>query len=171
MALMANDLPITFLYQFLADVEFRNQCLQRVDDPVVHQTFENFCDKLGRDQAQAAGSTLRRVLLLSFSPCARRTPGQPDCWLNFRRIMDEGKAIIINLGNINHDQTRKLIGAMLMVQLEQAALSRTDLAPSERTPFDLLVEVDVGAPRPLSPDGRCKAPRPGAGEDQDCDGG
>ncbi len=139
MALIANDLPITFLYQLLADGEFRGRCLHKVGDPLVHQAFESF-DKLGREQVQAAGSTLRRAFLLSFSPLARFTLGQPENWLNFRKIMDAGKSIIINLGNINDHETRKLLGAMLMVQLEQAALSRTDIPPSERTPFALLVD-------------------------------
>lgn len=139
MCLIANDLPITFLYQLLADGDFRKQCLERVTDPLVHQTFDSF-EKLGRDQVQAAGSTLRRAFLLSFSPLARLTLGQPQNWLNFRQIMDSGKSIIINLGNINDHETRKLLGAMLMVQLEQAALSRTDLLPSQRTPFTALVD-------------------------------
>jgi hypothetical protein len=139
MVLIANALPITFLYQLLADTEFRRRCLKRVADPLIHQTFDSF-DKLGRDQVQAAGSTLRRAFLLSFSPLARYTLGQSENWLNFRQLMDDGRAIIINLGNINDHETRRLLGAMLLVQIEQAALSRTDQAPSERRPFTLLVD-------------------------------
>lgn len=139
-ALIDNDLPITLLYQLLTDAEFRSACLVKVDDSLIHQTFENYFDKLGRDQTQEAGSTLRRAFLLSFSPYARLTLGQPENWLPFRQWMDEGKAIIINLGNINDHETRRLIGAMLMVQLEQAALSRTDIGPAARTPFTLLVD-------------------------------
>ena len=139
MVLIENHLPVTFLYQLLSDTGFRNSCLTRVSDPLVHQTFASF-DQLGRDQVQAAGSTLRRAFLLSFSPVARLTLGQPDNWLSFRKIMDSGRSLIINLGNINDSETRKLLGAMLMVQLEQAALSRTDAAPADRTPFTLLVD-------------------------------
>ncbi len=139
MVLIANRLPVTFIYQLLTDVDFRNTCLSNVSDPLVHQTFQHF-DKLGRDQASLAGSLVRRAFLLSFSPYARNTLGQPDNWLNFRKWMDEGKSFIINLGNINDAETRKLIGAMLMVQIEQAALSRTDIAPSERRPLTLLVD-------------------------------
>lgn len=139
MVLIANGLPITFLYQLLSDAQFRTACLASVTDPLVHQTFDSF-DRLGRDQAQAAGSTLRRAFLLSFSPLARYTLGQPENWLDFRKLMDEGRAVIINLGNINDHETRKLLGAMLMVQLEQAALSRADLPPAQRTPFTLLVD-------------------------------
>ena len=54
--------------------------------------------------------------------------------------MDEGKSFIINLGNINDHETRKLLGAMLLVQIEQAALSRTDLPPPQRKPFTLLID-------------------------------
>jgi hypothetical protein len=139
MALVANGLPITFLYQLLTEKEFRDSCLSRVKDPLVHQCFDNY-DKLGRDQPQAAGSTLRRSYLLSFSPLARYTLGQPENVLDFRSLMDQGRAFIINLGNIQDAETRKLLGAMLMVQIEQAALSRSDLLPSQRTPCTLLVD-------------------------------
>lgn len=139
MTLIANGLPITFLYQLLTEQGFRDRCLARVTDPLVHQCFDNY-DRLGKDQPQAAGSTLRRSYLLSFSPLARYTLGQPDNVLDFRKLMDEGRAFIINLGNVGDPETRKLLGAMLMVQIEQAALSRTDLLPSQRRPMTLLVD-------------------------------
>jgi hypothetical protein len=139
MALIANQLPITYLYPLLTEPEFRARCLARVDDPLVHQSFDHY-DRLGRDQAQAAGSTLRRTFLLSFSPLARYTLGQQDNVLDFRAMMDEGRAFIINLGNVGDSETRKLLGAMLMVQIEQAALSRSDLLPAQRRPMTLLVD-------------------------------
>ena len=145
--LIANELPITHLYRLLTDAPFRDASLQKVSDPVVLQAFESY-DKLGRDQVQAAGSTLRRAFLLSFSPLARYTLGQSENWLDFRTWMDEGRSFIINLGNINDHETRKLIGAMLMVQIEQAALSRTDMPAAARTPCTLLVdEWPACAPR------------------------
>jgi len=62
------------------------------------------------------------------------------CARTIRRIMDEGRALIINLGNIEDSETKRLIGAMVLVQLEQAALSRTDIPPAQRTPFTVLVD-------------------------------
>jgi len=137
--LIANDLPLTHLFRLLSDTAFRTTCLAKVNDPVVVEGLKHF-DRLGRDQAQLAGSTLRRAFLLMFSPIIRLSLGQPDNWLNFRQIMDEGKAVIINLGNVPDADTRRLLGALLMVQIEQAALSRTDLPPGRRTPFTLLVD-------------------------------
>ena len=139
LALIANGLPITFIYRLLSDVEFRRACLSKVTDPLVLNVFSSY-DKLGREQVHEAGSTLRRAFLLGFSPVARFTLGQPDNWLPFRKWMDDGTSFIINLGNINDLQTKRLLGAMLMVQIEQAALSRTDIAPSERRPFTLMVD-------------------------------
>jgi hypothetical protein len=137
--LIVNALPITSLYQLLTDKPFRDRCLEHVDDPLVHQQFDHY-DHLGRDQPQEAGSTLRRAFLLSYSPVARYTLGQSENRLDFRALMDAGQAFIINLGNIGDPETKKLIGAFLMVQIEQAALSRTDLLPHQRTPCTLLVD-------------------------------
>jgi hypothetical protein len=136
--LIACKLPITpYLYHMLTDGQFRNACLQQVTDPLIHLTFKNYYEKLGRDQAQAAGSTLRRAFLISYSPVICNALGQPDNWLDFRIIMNSGKSIIISLGGLE-DETKRLIGAMLMVAIEQAALSRTDIA--DRRPFTLLVD-------------------------------
>jgi hypothetical protein len=137
-ALIACKLPITpYLYHILTDGEFRNACLEKVTDQLIHLTFNNYYEKLGRDQAQAAGSTLRRAFLISYSPVIRNALGQPDNWLDFRQIMNSGKSLIISLGGLE-DETKRLIDAMLMVAIEQAALSRMDIA--ERRPFTLLVD-------------------------------
>jgi hypothetical protein len=136
--LIACKLPISpYLYHILTDGQFRSTCLEQVTDPLIHLTFKNYYEKLGRDQVQAAGSTLRRAFLLSYSPVIRNALGQPDNWLNFREIMNSGKSIIISLGGLE-DETKRLIGAMLMVAIEQAALSRVDI--SQRRPFTLLVD-------------------------------
>lgn len=139
LTLIANNLPITFIYRLLSDAEFRRACLIKISDQLVLNVFASY-DKLGRDQVHEAGSTLRRAFLLGFSPAARFTLGQPHNWLPFRKWMDEGTSFILNLGNVNDQQTKRLLGAMLMVQIEQAALSRTDLAPSERRPFTMMVD-------------------------------
>ena len=136
--LIANKLPITFLYQLLSDGQFRKRCLEKVSDPLILQAFASF-DRI-RDQVGEAGSALRRAFLLSFNPVARLTLGQPDNWLNLRAIMDEGRSLIVNLGNIEDGETKRLIGAMVLVQLEQAALSRTDIPPSQRRPFTVLLD-------------------------------
>jgi len=136
--LIANHLPMTFLHQFLTDASFREGCLDHVDDPLILQSFARFGKVSG--QAQEAGSALRRAFLLSFNQLTRLTLSQPDCIINLRQLMDQGRSLIVNLGNVQDAETRRLIGALLLVQIEQAALSRTDLPPNRRRPWTVLID-------------------------------
>lgn len=132
-----NDLSLTQLYQILTDHDSREQCLARVSDPLILQTFERY-DHVR--QTQESASAFRRAFLLCFHDLTRLALGQPDCVLDIRRLMDEGRSLIVNLGSIAESETRRLVGALLMVQIEQAALSRKDQAPNERRPWTVLVD-------------------------------
>lgn len=136
--LIQNRLPITALHRLLSDAPFREACLRQVDDPLILQSFARFSKVSGN--AQEAGSALRRAFLLSFDDLTSLSLGQPDTVLDIRRLMDEGKSLIVNLGNIPDAETRKLIGALLLVQIEQAALSRTDLSPDRRRSWTVLID-------------------------------
>jgi len=138
-ALILNDMPITFLHKIITDEEYRFTCLKVVKDETVLDTFTWYGSLRPSEQAVQAGSLIRRAHLLAFNPIARYSLSQPEC-LDFRRMMDEGISFIINLGNIKDDQTRKILGAMVMVLIEHAALSRTDLLPEERRPVTVLVD-------------------------------
>lgn len=138
--LQASGLPITFLHQLLTVKEFRDNCLKRVEDePLIHEVFENF-DKLGKDQPKEAGSILRRAFLLSFSNETRYSLSQIDNLFDFRKLVDEGKSVIVNLGGVADPETRKLLGALLLVAIEQAALSRADQDEAERRPCWVFVD-------------------------------
>ncbi|GAC1443389.1 MAG: hypothetical protein NVSMB52_01710 [Chloroflexota bacterium] len=136
--LAENKLPITYLHHLLADPAFRERCLQGQKDPLIKQALARLGKTIGSNQE--AGSALRRAFLLSFHEITRLSLGQPDCVLDFRQLMDEGTSLIINLGNVPDQETRRLLGALLLVQIEQAALSRTDLAPNQRRPWTVLVD-------------------------------
>jgi len=134
--LIANQLPLTEINHLLLDRDFRASCLARVSDPLVHQTFD-FYNRHGRGQA---GSTLRRAFLLSFAPITRGVLGQRENWLDVRALMDAGRSLIVNLGTVGDPVTRRLLGSLIMVQIEQAALSRTDLPLRHRRPWLCLVD-------------------------------
>jgi hypothetical protein len=136
--LIQNQLPVTRLHDLLSDTEFRQVCLAQVDEPLIQQTFARFGKVSG--QAQEAGSALRRAFLLAFNDVSRLSLGQPDCVLDFRKMMDEGRSLIVNLGNIGDGETRRLIAALLLVQIEQAALSRTDIPAHLRRPWTVLLD-------------------------------
>ncbi len=136
--LRANNLPLTALHKLLLDDGFRSACLTHVTDELVRDTLLRFGTQSGK--LHEAGSLLRRAFLLSFNDLTRLSFGQLDSVIPIRTWMDEGVSVIFNLGHIGDAETRALLGAILMVQIEQAALSRADLPPSQRSPWTLVVD-------------------------------
>lgn len=139
--LIDNGLPLTKLELLVTDQAFRTQCLKKVTDPNVRHYWQGFFDQMrATDQLNEIQSTFRRLSILVNSPVLEKTLGQPENALDFRKIMDAGQAVIINLGNIGDALTQRLVGALLMIQIELAAKSRTNLPPNQRVPFTLLVD-------------------------------
>jgi TraM recognition site of TraD and TraG len=99
--------------------------LQNVTDPQVIRFFSERFDEWGRDAALMRESTLNRADLLTFSPPLRYGLGSPDNALPFREILDTGRCLIINLA-LSSPHTRRLLGCLLTVGLETAALARAD---------------------------------------------
>ncbi len=137
--LRQNRLPLTRLADLLTDAAFRNRLLGRVEDPQVARFFRGRMDAWGRDGAVMKESTLNRADLLTLSPLLRFGLGAPETALNFRRLLDTGTAVVINLAVPSPD-TRRLLGCLLTVDLEAAALSRAELPAAQRVPHHLILD-------------------------------
>lgn len=137
-ALIEAKLPITYLHRFLVDQDFRQWCLSSVCDPLIHDTLHQH--ESARGSLQEIGSLMRRSFLLSFNDLTRYSFGQPDSVIDFRAWMDQGKSILLNLGNVADAETRLLLASLLVTQLEQAALSRADIPKEHRTSFTAIVD-------------------------------
>ena len=73
-----------------------------------------------------------------LDPSMKIVFGEPNPALNFNRIMDERKILLVNLAPITADN--QLYGALIVSKFQQAALRRSDTRPSERIPFFLYVD-------------------------------
>src|SRR3954466_13577282 len=124
-ALRQNRLPLTELANLLTDKPYRDQLLARVTDPQVVRFFHLRMDNWGRDEAHMKESTLNRADLLTLSPVLRRSLGAIENRLSFRQLIDSGKSLIVNLALPDAD-ARRLLGCLLTVGMESAALSRAD---------------------------------------------
>lgn len=124
--LIRNKLPIVLLHDLLTDVAWRAELLKDETDPTVRGFFARLDGWGSRERAQYLESTLRRAFLLSFSPVLRYSIGQTENRLGpFRRRMDEGRSLIVNLALPDPD-ARRLIGSLLTVSMEQGAMQRAD---------------------------------------------
>ncbi|RIK32794.1 MAG: hypothetical protein DCC55_36200 [Chloroflexi bacterium] len=135
LVLALKGLSLLELEPLLTNPAFRRRMLADIPDPLVVSFFTHQFDRWGREQAIFASPVLNKVSAFLFKPQVRCMLGANDNYLDFRRILDEGKVLIVNLGGFHDEETQRLLGSLLVTSLEQAAFSRSTQAPSARRPF------------------------------------
>ena len=129
--------------RMLTDKKFRKETLGYCTDTVVLQfwnvEFASWTDKF---QAEAIAPVLNKVGAFTANPVIRNIIGQPKSTFNIRKIMDEGKILIVNLskGLIGEDNAG-ILGSFLVTKIQLAAMSRSDIPDiKDRRPFFLYVD-------------------------------
>jgi len=132
-------LPLTHLAWVLTNKPYRDHLLRAVRDPQVHRFFTDRVDRWGREGARMLESTLNRADLLTFHPTLRYSLGQRTNALDFRRLLDGGISLIVDLGGLP-EQVQRFLGAVICHGFEVAALARADTPPERRTPYHLILD-------------------------------
>ena len=129
--------------RMLTDKNFRKKVLAHVEDLVVlnfwHSEFNAWDNRL---QTEAVAPVLNKVGAFTANPTIRNIIGQPESTFDIRKIMDEGKILILSLsrGLIGEDNAN-VLGAMIVTKIQLAAMSRADIPDIEkRRPFYLYVD-------------------------------
>lgn len=128
--------------KLLTDREFRQRAIGYVTQPQVRDfwalEFEKYSAWL---RSEAISPILNKIGQFLTSIPLRNIVGQTENTFDLRKIMDEGKILIVNLakGRIGEDNS-SLLGAMIVTKLQLAALSRANLAENERRAFYLYVD-------------------------------
>ena len=138
LTLIPNKLTLVELPRVLTDTRFREQLLQRVSDPEVITFWRERYEKWGRETPVIIESVLNKVTAFTFNPQLRLILGADENRLNFRQIMDEGKVLLVDLGRCDAE-TRRLVGSLIVIGLEQGARSRKD-ARGNRRPFYFCID-------------------------------
>ena len=139
MTLTANNLTLVEMPRLLTDSTFREQLLQKVTDPELINFWNGRFDKWGREAPLMIESILNKVTAFTMNPQLRLILGANENRLNFRKIMDDGKVFIADLGRCDAE-TRRLIGSLIVTSLEQAARSRKELESYRRKPFFFCID-------------------------------
>ena len=92
-------------------------------------------------RTEAVSPILNKMGQFLTSTVIRNIVGQKVNTFSLRCAMDEGKILLINLskGRIGEDNC-SLLGAMLITQIQLAALSRANMVESQRRPFYIYVD-------------------------------
>ena len=136
------DATLLDVNRMLANKEFRRRVVEHIKDPVVKAFWtEEFAGYTDRFAAEATPAIQNKVGQFTTAPLIRNIIGQPQSTVDLRRVMDDGKILIVNLskGRIGEDNSR-LLGAMVITKIYLAAMSRVDLPEEKRRDFLLYVD-------------------------------
>lgn len=122
------DATLLGVNRMLSDKEYRKKVLEHVTDPSVRSFWlDEFAKYTERMAAEAVPAIQNKVGQFTSNPLIRNMVGQPKSTINFRKVMDEKKILIMNLskGRVG-EQNASLLGGMLITKLYLAAMSRAD---------------------------------------------
>ena len=129
--------------RMLTDKKFRKETLEYCQDTVVLQFWKvEFASWNDKFVAEAVAPVLNKVGAFTANPVIRNIIGQPKSTFNIRKIMDEGKILVVNLskGLIGEDNAG-ILGSFLVTKIQLAAMSRSDIPDvKDRRPFYLYVD-------------------------------
>lgn len=137
-----DDATLPDILRLYADKAFRRGVTGRLRNPVVRAFWQKeYPSYPPRYQAEMAAPILNRVGALLSDPTLYRILVRPKEELRFRRMVDEGGMLVVNLakGRIGEDSAH-MLGGLLVSTLGLAALSRTDLTPEVRRSFHIYAD-------------------------------
>jgi hypothetical protein len=118
--LIENRLTLMHMPRLLTNTDFREQCLEQVNDRTVVELFHDRYDPWGREAPLMRESTLNKVSAFSLNPRLKLMLGQKTNRLNFRAALDEGKILLLDLGRPD-EETNRLIDNLVVTDVELLA--------------------------------------------------
>ena len=132
------DIPKLFI-----DKNFLAQKLKHVTDKTVLDFWQKEVPQSERssDFGELKSWFISKFGAFQQNEMMRNIIGQPKSSFNLRKIMDEGKILIVNLskGRIG-ELNSQLLGMIFVMKFQEAALSRADIPEKERKDFCLYVD-------------------------------
>lgn len=131
------EATLSDILRLLDDKVFRKSVTDRVANAHVRRFWLHEYEHYpARFRAEAIAPIQNKVGAFLADPVLQRIIAQPKSSFDLRRIMDEGKILLVNLakGKIGEDATA-LLGAMLVAAIGLAGVSRADVTETERRDF------------------------------------
>lgn len=128
--------------KLLSDKKWRDRQLLKVQDEVLvdfwHKEFDAYTDKL---RTEAISPIQNKIGQFVQSRMIRNIIGVTKSSIDLQAIMDEGKILILNLsqGKLGEDNAA-LLGAMIITQIQLAAMNRAFIQEEDRKDFFLYVD-------------------------------
>ena len=125
------------LLRLLDDPDFRKRAARRTGNAQVRRFWlDEYESYPSRFRSEAIAPLQNKVGAFLANPTLQAILTQPRSSFDLRRVMDEGRVLLVNLakGKIGEDAAG-LMGALLVSSIGLAALSRADVPEAERRDF------------------------------------
>jgi hypothetical protein len=118
----------------LWDDGVREKLVRRVTNTQTKLFWSQYNKRTPRDRDELIASTINKCDAYLNEPLVSRIVSQAVSTIDFRRIMDEGKILLIRLSP-QLEEASRLIGAAILRRLLMASFSRSDTPQAQRRPF------------------------------------
>ena len=128
--------------KLLADKDFRKEVLPHITNKQVRLFWDDEFEKYSyRFKSFAAAPIQNKVGAFLSHPILRKILTDPKEPLNFRKILDEGKILLVNLskGKLGEDMAN-LLGSLIISRFDLAGLTRSNVEESERNDYTLYLD-------------------------------
>lgn len=128
--------------RILSDKSYRDKVVPDIQDPVIRafwtQEFDKMTDKL---RVEAISPIQNKVGQFVSSKMIRNIIGNPKSTIDLEEIMNGKKILLLNLsqGKLGEDNA-SLLGAMIITQIQLAAMNRAFMKEEDRQDFFLYVD-------------------------------
>jgi hypothetical protein len=115
--------------RMLAEKDYREEVVKHVTDSSVKAFWIDEYGKWDPRYAREAGAAIQnKIGQFTSNPLIRNIVGQEKSTIDFRKIMDDKKILLVNLSKgLIGESNGNLLGGMLITKLYLAAMSRADV--------------------------------------------
>jgi type IV secretory pathway TraG/TraD family ATPase VirD4 len=141
-AVVEQQGTLVTLLRLLTDAAFRERFVPGIRDDVVRAFWQHeFAGWSKPYRTEAVAAITNKVQPFLTNTSVRAIVSQTGRSLDLRRVMDEGKILIVNLskGKVGEDNAA-LLGSFLVTALQQAAMTRADVPEEDRRDFYLYID-------------------------------
>ncbi|MBI2330021.1 type IV secretory system conjugative DNA transfer family protein [Candidatus Daviesbacteria bacterium] len=128
--------------RIMTDADFVRELLPKVSDPVVRRYWtDQIAQTTDFHKSEVLDYTVSKFGRFVTNKMMRNIIGQSKSSFDLRKVMDEGKILIMNLskGRIGEENSN-FLGLILVPKILQAAMSRSDMDMEKRKDFYLYVD-------------------------------
>jgi hypothetical protein len=130
------------ILRLYTDDDYRKDIVRTIRNETVKRFWtEEFANYPARLRAETVAPIQNKLGALLSDPVLHRILVEPEIDLRFRRIMDEGLVLLVNIpkGKLG-EESAVLLGSLLVSTIGLAGFSRAELGAGSRRPFFLYLD-------------------------------